>query len=841
LVEGSAEARLHVFGSGVLPAIEGNAQLPEGAVNGLAFHDLNATVRGTPASIELGRGHVEIGSTLLAFDATLAAASQRVNVDAPHADLADFNDLFDAGDVLGGKGSIRAGVALAGGAVTETSGDVALHDAKVRSFDVGAADANWHGSGDRIATTLAFGGPYGRVSATGTVALSGGVDVTARARDVDLSQWLPMAGIVAPVTGLAQADLAVRGRYPNWDSTVNARVTDGSAGRMPVKRFEIAANTVKGRGRITSATLVVPNARVDGSGTFGLRSADTLGLVFHASTPDVAAVANTLTGKTFDAAGALTTTVRVSGTLLHPTVDDEFTLAQARYAKFDVPRAIGRIHADAHTIAVSSGEVDLRKGRVLVQGNLPIRLQPFQIDPQDRPVNAVVVVDDIEASNVAGLLPKGAAAGGRIDGRMTLAGSVRSPTFAGAVALDQGYFSGPQERVPISGATARLVLSGTTVRLQDAHANAGGGTLDADGLVSIPDVRDVDRVAVKLNLRARDARIDLPQYIKGRFNGDVSLTRVAASRPQLAGTISVDAARIPLTALYDPKASNSPSATPPDLGIDLRVAVNRDVRVVSPNVDVGTQGAVHATGTLAAPQLAGTFTSTGGTVNFFRSFVVEDATVSFDPSSGIVPDVDASATTFITNPDTNVALRVTGPATHLNLGLASDPSYDREQILGLLVGAQSFGAVRGVQSSGGSPFSTSSAVSNLAGGQLNELFTRNLLEPLSVALGGSLGLRNLQITNDVQSGLGINAVKAFGKNVSFVFADTFNEPRRQSWSLQAHPSTRTQFELTAYSSQGTSLGYRPFLVQQLDMGSAATIPLDTGTNGIDVKVKRSFP
>jgi hypothetical protein len=78
--------------------------------------------------------------------------------------------------------------------------------------------------------------------------------------------------------------------------------------------------------------------------------------------------------------------------------------------------------------------------------------------------------------------------------------------------------------------------------------------------------------------------------------------------------------------------------------------------------------------------------------------------------------------------------------------------------------------------------------------------------------------------------------------VNFVFADTFNEPRRESWSLQAHPSDRTQFELTTYTSQGTGLtGYRPFLVEQLDTGNVTTIPLDTGSNGVDVKLQRKFP
>jgi hypothetical protein len=842
LVEGSAEARLHIAGAGTAPALSGTLALPEGAVNGLAFHDLRTSIRGTPASLALGNGSVGVGSTSVAFDGVVGASSQQLSVASMHADLADFNDFFDAGDMFGGEGRLRADVALAGGDIVSTSGQVGLHDAKLRSFEIGAANAAWHSAGGRIATTLAFGGPFGRVSASGSVAPSGDVNLTAHARGVDLSRWLPMAGVVVPVTGIAQADVTAAGRYPDFDSHLNARIVNGSVGRIPVTEFTIAAATSDGRGHIERSTLVVPNARVVGSGTFGLRPDDALGLTFHATTPNVAALGNTVTGKKFDAAGALDTTLRVAGTRLHPELTDDFTLANAHYGRFDVPRAIGRVRADERSVNVTSSEIDLSKGRVMARASVPLSLMPLQIDPHNRPVSATLIADDVEASNIADLLPKGTKVGGRVDGRVDLSGTVQAPRLGGTMTLAKGSLSGPQERVPITDATAKLVFSGTTARLQNVRANAGGGTLEADGTASIPDVHDLRRASLALNLRATNARLDSPEYIKGRFNGDLRLTRTAGTRPALSGTVAIDSARIPMTALYNPKASNTTPMKMPDIGMDMHIAVNRDVRVQSPNVDVGAQGALHVMGTLAAPQLAGSFTSTGGTVNFFREFTVERATVSFDPTSGIVPDVDAAATAFVTNPDTNIALRVTGPATHLDLGLASDPTYDREQILGLLVNAQSFGAVHGVQTSGSSPFSTSSAISNLAAGQLNSIFTRNLLEPLSVAIGGSLGLQNLQITNDVQDGLGLNAVKAFGKNVNFVFADTFNEPRRESWSLQAHPSDRTQFELTTYTSQGTGLiGYRPFLVEQLDTGNVATIPLDTGSNGVDVKLQRKFP
>ncbi len=274
------------------------------------------------------------------------------------------------------------------------------------------------------------------------------------------------------------------------------------------------------------------------------------------------------------------------------------------------------------------------------------------------------------------------------------------------------------------------------------------------------------------------------------------------------------------------------------LGAELDRAANRDVRVISPNVDVPVQGSAVVGGTLQSPTLDGTFRSTGGTVSFLRDFRIRRAEATFAPSDGIVPTVDAVATAYVADPSTNVTLRVTGPATGLNVAFSSDPPYDREQILGLLVNAQAIGAVRGVSTTGGT-FSASSAVTGLAAGQLNQVFTRNLLEPLSLAMGEHLGLTNLQLTSDVQAGLGVSAAKAFGNNLTFIFAQSFNETRRTSWTLQARPSVGTQLQLTAYTTQSVSvfaLSQPP--AQYANGTNLSTVLLGTGTNGVDFKLRR---
>jgi autotransporter translocation and assembly factor TamB len=244
------------------------------------------------------------------------------------------------------------------------------------------------------------------------------------------------------------------------------------------------------------------------------------------------------------------------------------------------------------------------------------------------------------------------------------------------------------------------------------------------------------------------------------------------------------------------------------------------------NVDIGTTGAVRLAGTLDAPTLAGGFHSTGGSLSFYRTFYVQRGDVHFDPSSGLIPDINAVATTFIPDPATAVRLHVTGPATDMNLALASDPSYDREQILGLLVGAQQFGAVRGVASTRGGAFSTSAAARSLAYGRLNAAFTRNMLEPLSTELGSALGFTEVQITSDLQTGVGVNAVKALGKYVNAIYRQTFGYPEEQSVALEARPNDANAYRVTAYSAQGPTL----FALQQPQPLAAGVLNVNPATS-----------
>ena len=141
------------------------------------------------------------------------------------------------------------------------------------------------------------------------------------------------------------------------------------------------------------------------------------------------------------------------------------------------------------------------------------------------------------------------------------------------------------------------------------------------------------------------------------------------------------------------------------------------------------------------------------------------------------------------------------------------------------------------------------AAANLARAQVNTVFTRQLLQPLSASLGSSLGFTDLQITNDLQTGLGLNAAKAFGKNLTATFNETFGNPKTQAVGLEAHPSIAPGIRMRMYSTSGPSLVGIAGAHQQpavagldaLNLNPMTAIAAGSGTNGVDFSWVHKFP
>jgi autotransporter translocation and assembly factor TamB len=853
--EGTLDADLHVAGRGSAPRVAGRIALPEGSLNGLGFRDASVTLAGSAGAVRARDGRVTVGSSTVAFSADVSAARQSATLRAPSVDLSDFNDYFDRGDTLGGTGSIALAATNTPDSLV-TSGRIRLAHTRLRRFDVGDSRADWSTAGRTIHANAAIGGARGRVTLIADLtepATQPLRDIVRRSylsldttvSSLDLGAVLPIVGVQVPIEGTVDANATARGSYPNLTFSGHAALANGLVQRVAVRDASVDVRAARGRATITNAVFAIDNLSAHASGSVGLQPAAPVDVTLVARTADAGALAKTVTGRTYDAAGAVTTAVHVTGVLQHPAIEDTLDAERVRYGRFTLARAHSDVAVSTTRVTLRSAEADFTDGRLLATGYLPLLQQPSpHVGPATAPLALDLTVERVGLAQFADLLPKGTQAGGTLDGRVSLVGSQANPGLRGMLALAGGSFAGPQERSPIKSAVASVTFAQRTLTLSSASATIGGGTLTASGTASVPDLRDPARFATaNFRVNSDNAVFDLPQYFKGRVLGAVTLTRASGQPLQVDGNLAFSSTRIPLNAILPSNSPQSAStAAPLPVAFDLAVGLGNDVRVQSGPVDIGAKGDLHVAGTLAKPTASGQLTSTGGSISFYRTFQIQyPSTVTFDPGNGVIPYVDATATTTVPNPPTDVTLHVTGEATQLNVALASDPNYSREQILGLLVGAQALGAVSGVATTNGGP--QQNPFQALAEGQLGTLLTQNILEPFSSQLGSAVGLNNLAINyTPGAGGLSVGAQKKLFKDVNLVFGQSFNYPPRQSIGLVASPNDATAIQLTFFS-QPTSNRFDTFEgaqnLQSTNQSLTAVEPAN-GTNGFAFSIQRKF-
>ncbi|MDQ2909019.1 MAG: translocation/assembly module TamB domain-containing protein [Candidatus Eremiobacteraeota bacterium] len=853
--EGTLDATARVTGQGRSPSVAGRITIPEGSLNGLAYRDATVALSGNANVVRARGGTVTVGSSVIGFNGDVSRRTQRLALRAPHLELTDFNDYFNYGDTLGGHGALALALQNAPDHLA-LDGRLRLRGTRFRRFELGDARADLATSGRTIFTNLVLGSTAGRISEAGDVTLAAhrplhnalsrtSLALNARAQNVDLGVWLPAAGIAAPLVGKIDADARIAGTYPDIRANAHAALQDGLVKRIPIRTATLDARAAGRRFTITRAVLAIDDLQASAAGSVGLRPQAPLDLTVLAQTQDIGALAHTFTGKTYDAAGALRTTLHVSGTPRLPLLEDTFDAEGARYARYTLPHAHADVAITRSRVSVKNAAVDLNGGRVVASGDVPLSAGRRPGIAPTAPLAFRLSAQKVDLAQFAALFPKGTRATGTLDGGVVLGGSVANPGLSGTIALSNGSFVGPQVRSKLTDAVAQLTFAGTTATLHDTSGKVGGGTIVAMGQAAVPSLRrPAHDLAGRLHVALNSPVLDVPAFFRGRLDGALDIVRSPDAPIDLGGNVAFSSTRIPLSAVFNPKAPQTPAAPALPLALDLNVAVDRDVRVQGGPVDIGATGNLHVGGSLAGPQLAGELTTVGGgTFSFYRTFRVQDgSTISFDPSNGVIPTVDISATTTVSNPSTDVSLEVTGLATQLNVALASTPAYSREQILGLLVGAQTLGAVSGIQQTAATgpqqnPFEAAAV------GQLGSLLTQNIFEPFSSQVGGALGLSNFAFNYLPGSGgVSLNAARRLFANVNVVFAESFNYPQRQSVGLQfANKANTTAAQLTFFSQPGVNK-FAPIQTNALFSTNQTVTAAEpsSGGQGVSFSLQRKF-
>ena len=489
-------------------------------------------------------------------------------------------------------------------------------------------------------------------------------------------------------------------------------------------------------------------------------------------------------------------------------------------------------------VMLSDVELDFAKGALQIAGSVPFEISPFGFGPERAPIALDAVANGIDLASFAPLLPTGSELAGTLDGRIGVEGTAGAPRVLGTLSLARGTLRTPLETVPLEQIAARVRFGGNVANVEAFRAVAGGGTLVGDGTVTFPDlVHPTVDATYALELRGKNVALNLPAYGAGRVEGFLTLAHRRAGLARLSGDLGVSDAVIPFSALVGASGGSGTSGGAggfvPQLALDFDLSADKNVRIRSAAVDIGSTGRVHVGGTYVAPVLSGSFASTGGTLAYVNTvFRLQNGTVTFAPDLGLVPTLDATAVAHVIDPDPNtvrnasgsadVTLAVSGPATSLTIGLTSDPAYDREQILGLLLDAPVLGASNlfGDNAQRVTPYGSTSttglspavaatrntngsiSVAQEAFGIANAQFTRNLLAPFETTFAGALGLSNFNLNVDYTGNVGLSARKNLGKRVNAIYATSFGYPYRQTFGFEYKPNPLEAAQVTVFQTVG---------------------------------------
>lgn len=844
--DGSYSAQLAIDGRGLNPRAHGPLDVGAGSVNGLDFINGRALLTASRQGAVARNGSVDIGDTHLTFAGGEYPRISGIVVRSSDAHFEDFNNFFDTGDTLAGRGSFRFDVVSQRYRIS-SNGAVNVAGLRYRNLPIGDTRANWSSAHNRLAGSLVVGGDQGTLHANGAITFApspqwyrvlqrSNYDVALDVKNLDTSTWVAALGFPEiPLTGRLAANATIAGTYPHFTVKGNASLQDGTLWRLPIEQANLAFANVGDRVRVDSGSLVAPGLIATLSGDTGIRMSDKLNLDVYLNSTDVPKLVAQLFHITVPIGGDFESTVNLRGTLAKPAFSAAFDASDASAYGVKIPSIFGSLVWDrAHdTLELRNAGAQFERGDVSLAGTLPLQLLPFGVGPSKAPISFDLALNGLDPSVFDTLFGHGTKTGGAIDGALAIGGVVGDPRISGRFVLVNGSYVSDLEQTPITKIAANLSFDRTQATVDRLFANFGRGTLDASGRISFKNGASFQVLA-----KANNAQLTIPALGSGALDGSIALARVAPALATLGGDLTLHDATIPFSAFLAATQANNggTGGLPLNVGFDMNLNAGKNVRVrgsgYGAGLDIGATGGVHLAGTLREPTLAGRFSSTSGTLTYFdRAFRVQDARVVFNPADGIIPTLAATGTTHVSNPNprtgftsADVTIDVNGPINQLRVAFSSNPpGYTNEQILAMIApfssliggvaftpagtnqsinGITPYGAlnpVPGAQSIG--PSSTAT-VGQEAFNVLNAQFTAGVLAPFETALSKTLGVNDVNLNVDYYGNVGFSVTRLLGKTVNFIYSQSFGIPSRYEAGLQLVGSRSTSAQLSFFWTTG---------------------------------------
>ena len=316
---------------------------------------------------------------------------------------------------------------------------------------------------------------------------------------------------------------------------------------------------------------------------------------------------------------------------------------------------------------------------------------------------------DLRAAGVfdLGLIePLLAANGQHIAGVVTvnagIAGSVAAPVLSGGASLTGGELRDDGLGARLYAIAAQLELTNGTVRVTNATAQAGPGSVRIDGTIGVL----AADMPIDLTLTARNARPLASDALTASVDADLTIRGPAAALT-VGGTLrarQVDfrvpeklPISVPSIAVRDPgKPPPAPARPGPAVALNVNLEAPNRVFIRGRGMDVELGGSLQLRGTMASPIASGGLQLRQGTMSFAGQTIrFTRGTIDFNGASLVDPALNLVSTT--SRASVAVTLTVSGTPAAPKVVLTSVPELPQDEILAQLLFRRSVGALSPIE------------------------------------------------------------------------------------------------------------------------------------------------
>jgi len=686
---GSASFRGVVNGSTAAPHLTGQLAAQNLQINGTAWKVLRTNVDVSPSQISLQRAELQPASRgNIAFNATVGLAKWsfsnsspvRLQLTASQIDVADLAKLTR--QQISVTGTLNANIALHGSELNPIgSGNVELANLTACGEPISSAQIRFSGTGDEAHADLSVRAPAGTVqSKVSVLPKQKTFTATLSSSGIRLDKLQTLSASNIDISGVVALNAKGSGTFDDPQLEATIEVPNLMVQRQSVSAVKLQMNVADqfATANLTSSamnTSIRANAKIALTGDYlADASLDTqnipLGPLLATYAPEQA---NNITGQT-----------EVHATLHGPLKDRAkleahvaIPVLKLKYGTTVELAAVLPIHADykdgvvtVQRSRIRGTDVDLQfQGTIPTSGNAPM---------------AVLLLGSMNLQ-LAQMLNPDLRSSGEIKFNLNSYGAAAGSNPGGTIEVVDANLASPDLPVGLQHANGSLALSKDRVNISRFQANIGGGTLTAQGGVTL-------RPAIQFNmgLAAQGVRVLYPQGM--RENVDANLRFTGSADAALLGG-SVNITDLSFTQGFDlndfvNQLSGGVEA-PPSKGFAQNVALSvavrssNNVNLVSRTLSVGGSANLQVHGTAAEPVILGRANLNGGDVILNGNrYVLTGGTVQFINPSQTEPVVNLTMNTTIQQ--YNISLRFNGPVDQLHTQYSSDPSLPSADIINLL-------------------------------------------------------------------------------------------------------------------------------------------------------------